>query len=210
MKPAGKIALGHESKRGRGRPRSEAADRAILRAALEAFIEGGVEGATIERVADVAGVARTTLYRRWATKEAMIAQAIAAARGTPESQALKRVKSNRSLKPLLEALAETFIRPEYKKLAARLIGSVPNNPELMEAYWRDYLLPRRGVVRELLQGVVHAGRDPEIILDLLGGAIIHHLFVRPGERTRAEMRTYLERLLRELGITGSSENLQRT
>jgi len=114
---------------------------------------------------------------------------------------MNRVKLSGSPEPLIDALAATFASPDYKELAARLIGSVPHNPELMAVYWRDYLLPRRRLVRRLLEGVVRAKREPEIILDLISGAIIHHLFVRPGERTRAEMRSYLARVLDELGLS---------
>ena len=71
---------------------------------------------------------------------------------------MNRVKLSRSAEPLIDALAATLTSPDYKKLAARLIGSVPNNPELMAVYWRDYLLPRRRLVRELLKGVVRADR----------------------------------------------------
>jgi len=209
MKASGTIATRAAKKPGPGRPRSEAADRAILRAALGVFIERGIEGATIEQVADVAGVARTTLYRRWSSKEALIAQAIAASRGAPESRTLTGVRAGKSPEPLIEALAEMFTRPDYKKLAARLIGSVSNNPELMALYWKDYLLPRRRLARQMLERVVGEGRDPEIILDLLSGAIIHHLFVRPGDRTRAEMRAYLVRLLRELDLGERTQNPRR-
>ena len=207
MKASTNIAVEEANKTGSGpgRPRSKAADRAILRAALKVFIERGIEAASIEQIADAAGVARTTLYRRWSSKEALIAQAIAAARGTAERQTMNRAKLSRSPEPLIDALAATFTSPDYKKLVARLIGSVPNNPELMAVYWRDYLLPRRGLVRGLLEGAVGAKREPEIILDLISGAIIHHLLVRPGERTRAEMRSYLARVLDELGLSRRPE-----
>jgi len=203
VKTSAGIAVQEANKTGSGpgRPRSKAADRAILRAALKVFIERGIEGASIEQIADTAGVARTTLYRRWSSKEDLIAQAIASARGTAERQTINRVKLSGSPEPLIDALAATFTSPGYKKLAARLIGSVPNNPELMAVYWRDYLLPRRRLVRGLLEGVVRAKREPEIILDLISGAIIHHLLVRPGERTRAEIHLYLARVLNELGLS---------
>ena len=190
--------------KGPGRPRSETADRAILKAALETFIERGLDAATIEQIADAAGVARTTLYRRWASKEKLIAEAIAAARGTPESQTLKSVRSGGSPKPLIDALAAIFTQPGYTELVARLIGSVPSHPELMAVYWRDYLSPRREMVRKLLRGVVDQARDIDLILDLVSGAIVHHLLVRPGNRTRAGMRAYLMRVLRELGLNGST------
>src|SRR5262252_9964938 len=59
-----------------GRPRSPVVDQAILRAALELFVEHGVAGASIERIAKRAGVAKTSVYRRWSSREALLAQAI--------------------------------------------------------------------------------------------------------------------------------------
>jgi len=55
-------------------------DQAILRAALELFIEQGIVGASIERIAKRAGVAKTSVYRRWSSREALLAQAIEVAR----------------------------------------------------------------------------------------------------------------------------------
>ena len=189
--------------RGRGRPRSQAADQAILRAALKVFIESGVEGASIEQIADYAGVARTTLYRRWSSKEALIARAIASARGEDERWAADRARFAKSPEPLIKALAQVVTRSEYRGLAARLIGSAPSCPELMETYWNNYLLPRRRAMLKVIeaardQGIVRKDCDPEILLDLISGAIIHHLLVRPGKRTRSEMHAYLFRILREL------------
>jgi AcrR family transcriptional regulator len=190
-------------RRGRGRPRSQAADQAILRAALKVFIESGVEGASIEQIADYAGVARTTLYRRWSSKEALIAQAIASARGEDERWAADRARFTKSPEPLIKALAQVVTRSQYRGLAAKLIGSVPSCPELMETYWNNYLLPRRRAMLKVIeaardQGIVPEDCDPEILLDLISGAIIHHLLVRPGNPTRNEMHAYLFRILREL------------
>jgi AcrR family transcriptional regulator len=202
-----RLTPNHRSPRakGRGRPRSQAADQAILRAALKVFIESGVEGASVEQIADDAGVARTTLYRRWSSKEALIAKAIATARGEEELGAADRARFARSPEPLIEALADVVTRSEYRRLAARLIGSIPNSPELMETYWNNHLLPRRSAMRKVIEaardaGIVRPDSDPEILLDLMSGAIIHHLLVRPGKRTRSEMYVYLCRVSRELAV----------
>jgi AcrR family transcriptional regulator len=189
--------------KGRGRPRSEAADQAILRAAFKVFIERGAERSSIEEIADHAGVARTTLYRRWSSKEALIAKAIAAARGEEERRAADRARFTKSPEPLMEALANVVTRPEYQRLAARLIGSVPDCPELMETYWNSYLLPRRSAMLKVIeaardQGIVREDCDPDLLLDLVSGAVVHHLLIRPGSRTRSEMYTYLLQVLREL------------
>jgi len=195
---------------GPGRPRSEVADQAILSAALELFIEQGIDGASIEQIAKNAGVARTTVYRRWSSKEALIAQAIAAARGTPEREAIaSRVPLTPLGERLAEALVETVTTPNYRKVVARLVGSLPSCPELMEVYWEMYVLPRRELVRQILEraradGLIRNEADAETLLDLIGGAIMYHLLIRPGACTRAEMRVYLLKVLEELGLSDAT------
>ncbi len=46
-------------------PRVAQTKRAVLGAALQLIAERGFAGATIERVAEASGVARSTIYRRW-------------------------------------------------------------------------------------------------------------------------------------------------
>ena len=61
-----------------GRPRSERAARAIIDATIDLLAEeGGVAGVSIEAVAARAGVGKTTIYRRWPNKEALIIDALA-------------------------------------------------------------------------------------------------------------------------------------
>lgn len=218
MKDSANIAI-HETTRtaaGPGRPRSKAADVAILRAALKVFIERGIDGASIEQIADAAGVARTTLYRRWSSKEELIAQAIASGRGAPEHRVMsKEVSLTRLPRLLVDALAEMLTRPDYQSMAARLIGSVPSCPQLMKTYWNNYLLPRREIIRGLLdracaEGLIRKGSDPDLILDLIAGAIIHHALLRPGHRSASEMREYLLGVLRELGLSADTKRQSKS
>jgi AcrR family transcriptional regulator len=194
-----------------GRPRSESADRAIRRAAMEVFAERGIEGASIEEIAERAGVARTTLYRRWSSKEELIAQAMAETRGEVELDAISnRVPLKELPRVLIDALAETFTRPAFRKMAARLIGSVPANPKLMETYWSNHLVPRRRVIAGLLEqakreALLRRDANPELLMDLISGAVIHHTLMRPGRPSEKEMRAYLMSVVRELGLTGAAQ-----
>ncbi len=61
------------NKRGRGRPRREGADAEILAAAREMLAEVGYRDLTVDAVAERVGVAKTTVYRRWPTKAALVA-----------------------------------------------------------------------------------------------------------------------------------------
>ena len=60
----------------RGRPRSEKAHAAILDAAIALTREVGFDALAMEAVAARAGVGKATVYRRWKTKEALLAEAV--------------------------------------------------------------------------------------------------------------------------------------
>jgi AcrR family transcriptional regulator len=194
------------SRSGPGRPRNPATDQAILQAALDLFIQSGSEGVNVEQIAARAGVARTTVYRRWSSKEALLAQAIATARGEAEEDAAADVDELRDVPGrLINALVETVATSEYATLVARLVGSLPDSPELLTTYWDTYLAPRRAWIGQILrraqsEGLIRADADVEILLDLISGAIVYHVLIRPGKRTAEEMRAYLLRVLRTLGL----------
>ena len=112
----------------------------------------------IEQIAESAGVARTTVYRRWSSKEALIAAAIADKRGAADERALSRAKSASAvIEDVISALVDTIVAPNYQKLVARLVGSVSDHPELMSTYWHSYLVPRREAVSEALESARSKG-----------------------------------------------------
>jgi AcrR family transcriptional regulator len=64
-----------------GRPRDESADASILAAAVALLQEGGVERLTVSGVVARSGVARATVYRRFPSREHLIAAAIHEVKG---------------------------------------------------------------------------------------------------------------------------------
>lgn len=63
-------------RRSPGRPRDIGADQAILSATLDLLYKRGYTGLTIDEVAVRAGVAKTTIYRRWPSKPVLVAAAV--------------------------------------------------------------------------------------------------------------------------------------
>jgi len=59
-------------KRGRGRPKTGGRREDVLAAALELFAERGFHGTAIPDIADKAGLAAGTIYRHFASKEALV------------------------------------------------------------------------------------------------------------------------------------------
>jgi AcrR family transcriptional regulator len=53
----------------RGRPRDSAVDQRVLDVAWDLLLTGGYAGLNVDEVAERAAVAKTTLYRRWPTKD---------------------------------------------------------------------------------------------------------------------------------------------
>ncbi len=72
----------HESERDsekpRGRPRSNLAHQAILEATRDLLTSGGYERLSIEAIAARAGVGKQTIYRRWRSKSAVVAEVVLA------------------------------------------------------------------------------------------------------------------------------------
>ena len=60
----------------RGRPRDAGADERIRAAAVRLLLERGFDRMTVDEVADLAGVAKATVYRRYPSKEEMAADAM--------------------------------------------------------------------------------------------------------------------------------------
>ncbi|MGK5559320.1 TetR-like C-terminal domain-containing protein, partial [Actinomadura kijaniata] len=81
----------------------------------------------------------------------------------------------------------------------------PGHPALLEAYWNHHVLPRRERSRALLrraqdEGVLDPAADVDVLLDMMAGAIVHHLLLEPGEPSPEEVSGYLRRLFRQVGF----------
>jgi AcrR family transcriptional regulator len=64
-----------KSSDGAGRPRDEEARNAILQASLSLVKESGYRSLTIEKIARRAGTGKTTIYRWWSSKAAVVGEA---------------------------------------------------------------------------------------------------------------------------------------
>jgi AcrR family transcriptional regulator len=60
-----------------GRPRTAGVDEALLEATLQLAGEVGINGMSMDDLAERAGVSKTTIYRRWRSKEALVLDALA-------------------------------------------------------------------------------------------------------------------------------------
>ncbi|HEV2902184.1 MAG TPA: TetR/AcrR family transcriptional regulator [Gaiellaceae bacterium] len=158
-------------RRPRGRPRRAAARREIVAATLELLAERGFQTATMEAIAGRAGVGKNTIYRRWASKEELIADALGDL--TAEAE-IEEDDVRAALVAHVREFTRIFADPLLGRILPGLLGELHSNPEFAEVWAERVVQPRREAIVDLLRSAVERGElrdglDLEAITDLLVG-----------------------------------------
>jgi len=167
-----------------GRPRSAEAHQAILTAAIALVREVGYDAVAMDAIAARAGVGKATVYRRWSTKEELVAEAIGGiVRAIPvpdtgttagDVLALMRIALAMYADPATGAL--------LSGLVAAMARSAPIAAAVRDGFvasWRDAV--RRVLERGVARGDLRARLDAELALDLLFGPLFHR-YLLTGQR----------------------------
>ncbi|GGM58792.1 TetR/AcrR family transcriptional regulator [Dactylosporangium sucinum] len=171
--------------RERGRPRVATTDAAVLAATRELLAEVGYERLSYELVAQRAGVTRPTVYRRWPSKALLVYDA-----AFPADDIAPIGDSGdfrRDVLRLVEAAVRSYSRPETRAALPGLLPLFERGSELRE-HARDPLeAAARGQFRAVVEGAVTRGEapastDPDLLFDVLVGAVVFHLVFRGGDR----------------------------
>ncbi|MFF8286142.1 TetR/AcrR family transcriptional regulator [Streptomyces albus] len=198
----------------RGRPRSAAADRAILDATRAALVDLGWSRLTMSEVAHRAGVAKTTLYRRWAAKSELVVDAVAVLFDELE------LPDGGSLRADVEGVVLSFAallrRPETKTALMAVLAESTTDEALRQRI-RSAIVDRQkrlvlaGRARAQQRGELppdssddgETARVVDLIFDVIAGAVVHRSLVsdRPVDRSWAHHFTTL--LLEGLGAVSS-------
>lgn len=166
-----------------GRPRSEELHQAILKAALDLVLEMGFRRVSVEAIAAKTGVGKTTIYRRWPNKaavvmEAFLAQLRPAAYFPKAESALDRVRLQ------MHVTAKAF-RGRDGALVRALLAEAQFDPDLAKAFRENWTLPRRKLVNGILQeamgqGALRSDLDVEAAIDSLYAPIYYRLLMGTG------------------------------
>jgi AcrR family transcriptional regulator len=164
----------------KGRPRDPKTTRLIQKVALDLAYVGGIGNATVERIAEHSGIAKSTIYRRWPNAAAIVMDGFLDEIGPliaydGKGSIVGALTSN--LRHLVAALAG-----QRGELLRHLVGAAQTDVELRDAFLRQLIVPRRELARAAFQEAIarrelRAEADPETILDLLYGAVYYRLFV---------------------------------
>jgi len=173
---------GTDGKRPPGRPRSEESRQSILRSTLKLLKQdGGFAELSIEAVAADANVGKTTVYRWWPTKAALVADAFSAS--ADEELRFPNTGSVQTDMSLQMRRVIRIFRSKRGKVVAALLAGGQSDPELIEAFRDRFLWPRRRQAYQTLQrgidrGELPADSDLDLILDALYGPIYMRFLIR--------------------------------
>ena len=166
----------------RGRPRSVESHHSILQATLALLAEIGFDALSIEAIAARAGVGKTTIYRRYVSKEELVADAI-------ENMREEVVIPNTGnlwgdIDALIENAAQITLSPLGRQTVAMIISSASSNSQFAQIYWTKYLQPRRQAFAIVLErskarNEIQPEIDPDLVFDMMSGVMLYTLIFPP-------------------------------
>lgn len=196
----------------RGRPRDQRADNAVLDAALVLFAEGGLTSTTFYGVAKRAGVSRSTVYRRWRTREDLLIAALQWVRTRGETGVEDwTAQSHAEVMSIFKALTVRALTDHHSMDLLRQVTALPEHSAIREAYWSAVVEPRRDAYASLVSaarehGELPPGPDPYLLQDQLAGALTYRVLVNPAPISKREAEDYTRRLLESLGLIVPSQS----
>ena len=165
----------------RGRPRDPDTEVKILGATRGILAESGMRGLTVEAVAARAGVAKTTIYRRYRSRHDLALAVLVDMDSTVtavEDLGDTRRELVQLVRGTLIVLGETLMG----RVMQGLVTELASDPHLSGAFRDQVVALRRGEVARVLErgvarGDLRPGADAALVHELLFGPVYYRLLL---------------------------------
>lgn len=190
-------------RRDAGRPRGEPVAEAVLDRTLEELASVGPAQLSVERIARAAEVNKTSIYRRWPTREALVAAALErvlthlslAQKDTGSlhgdllflGESVAAFLEQPAGQALMRAVFAEAVAPSIAALARRQLEHSAGGPALAM------------VLRARARGEWRDDADPRVVLSMLVGALLHRVALERQRPTGPWLASVVAVLLR--GVT---------
>ncbi|SDC96904.1 TetR/AcrR family transcriptional regulator [Glycomyces harbinensis] len=151
-----------------GRPRSSV-DAAVFAATRTTMDELGYARATVDRIAAAAGIAKTTIYRRWPSKGALITAFLVDAFDAPP---LEDADPKDGLGPLVRWVAAKIAEPGVGTAFAGVFTDAVNDPALREILSTRLQEPHVLTLQEILG---ESRQRVLFVVDVVVGTLLHRM-----------------------------------
>lgn len=171
-----------------GRPRSDL-NATVFAATLRTVHELGYVNATMDRIAAAAGIAKTTIYRRWPSKGALITDCLLDAFGPVQLNGTTREEVVSSLVRILVA---KIGEPGVGAAFAGVFVDAMSDPALREVLSTRLQDPGRLALQDVLG-------EPEdrvlLLIDVIVGTLLHRMGITGEPMVEADVAALTEMVL---------------
>ncbi|GAA2878005.1 TetR/AcrR family transcriptional regulator [Streptomyces mexicanus] len=184
-----------------GRKKDPQIDQAVLRATLDMLEEAGYAGTSISAVASRTGVYRPAIYRRWPSKQHLVAEAVASVLGqepTPDTGDLRA-----DLLTGLGTLVDAFTSTGVSRILPALVADLAHHPMLRREFLDAVFQSRRASTARRLRAAAERGDirpdfDMEFVLDALAAPVYYRALFGHGPVTPAVTEQSVDLVLASL------------
>ncbi|MBS1955792.1 MAG: TetR/AcrR family transcriptional regulator [Cyanobacteria bacterium SZAS-4] len=152
----------------------------IIEAALETFLQLGYEGASMNLVAERAGVIKQTIYSHFQDKQSLFREVIASLTVDYVQNALQEPELiNKPLPAVLRKIAETILArhqdPRHIRFVRTMIGEAERFPELAKLFTDTTVRPVLSLIVERIKNqTIYKFDDPEAFARVFIGTVVNH------------------------------------
>jgi AcrR family transcriptional regulator len=180
-----------------GRPRSKEIHQAILGEALQQVLDVGFRAVSIESIAARTGIGKTTIYRRWPNKAAVVMDALLQEMG-PVIPFPTTPKAAESIQLQMRALAKA-LRGRFGSLIKAILGEAQFDPELAEAFRERWIRPRRQLAKATFEeGMRNGELRPDLNIDTAIDALYGGIYYRVQTGNGPLSEAYVDELFRHV------------
>jgi AcrR family transcriptional regulator len=183
-----------------GRRRGAVLERAILDAALEQLSTVGWNGLTMEGVAAGAQTGKAAVYRRWSSKEELVADALRS--GLPRWETVPDLGSVREdlLALCRRAREAMFSRPGFALRSVIHECDSEQAERFHAVIYEGVVEPTVGLLREVIdrgieRGEVRSDAMDEYVLDVIPAMMMYRSKISGCEWSDAELEEMIDRLM---------------
>ncbi|MEM1254048.1 MAG: TetR/AcrR family transcriptional regulator [Cyanobacteria bacterium P01_H01_bin.21] len=164
-----------------GRPRSAESQQAILTAAWQLLKTCSLRKLSIESIAREASVGKTTIYRWWPSKTAVVVDSFLA----QVEASLPFPKTETAAASLMLQMQQVakVLSGDIGRIVAQIVAEGQCDSEALESFRERFLNPRRAAARQVILQGIESGEfapdlDADLAMDILYGPIYYRLLVK--------------------------------
>jgi AcrR family transcriptional regulator len=195
-------------------PRVVRSRAAATTAAIDLLVEGGTRAVTVDAVVARSGVAKTTIYRHWESRDELLLAALDEALprpATPDTGSL-----DEDLAVLARALAAGLSHPRHGAILQAVLSTGPDGgaerAEGIDALRREFAAERNASLRTVLRRAAERGETdgstrPDEVIRAIAGPLFYRRFVEGRSVQRSHADAAVSAALATLATPSSSPEI---